>query len=469
MPPRTSARRKAQAVVETKVEETTTTKTNGTKTTAVAATKTETVAAAKKAPVKRKVASEDEHEACGSCAEDEEEKPAKKRKTTVAKGKAKKEDDMPLADRTAVSSLKRAMYIGAHVSGAGGVQNSIQNAVNIGANAFALFLKSQRKWESPPLAADAKDQFVSLAKENNYDAAAHVLPHGSYLVNLAQADADKAKQAYKSFIDDLQRCEQLGIKLYNFHPGNTGGEAREEACGRIAAQLNTAHKATKKVITVLENMAGTGNVIGTKFEDLKQIIDKVEDKERVGVCIDTCHAFAAGYDLRTPEKFHETMKEFDEVVGNKYLKAFHLNDSKAPFASHRDLHANIGTGFLGLRAFHTLVNHEPFQNLPMVLETPIDHKDANGKTVEDKKVWADEIKLLESMIGMDAESDEFKALEVELQKKGAGERDKIQDQVDRKAEKDAKKGTRGAKGAAKKGAAVGKGRKKKVETDDESE
>ncbi|GKT41973.1 DNA-(apurinic or apyrimidinic site) lyase 1 [Colletotrichum spaethianum] len=463
MPPRTSARRKAQAVVETKVEETTTTtKTNGTKSTAVAATKSKTTIT-KKPSTKRKAASDDEHESCGSCAEEEEEKPAKKRKT-AAKGKAKKEDDMPLADRTAVSSLKKAMYIGAHVSGAGGVQNSIQNALHIGANAFALFLKSQRKWESPPLAADAKEQFVSLAKDNDYDAAAHVLPHGSYLVNLAQADADKAKQAYTSFIDDLKRCEQLGIKLYNFHPGNTGGASREEACGRIAAQLNTAHKATKKVVTVLENMAGAGNVIGTKFEDLKQIIDKVEDKERVGVCIDTCHAFAAGYDLRTPEKFHETMKEFDEIVGNKYLKAFHLNDSKAPFASHRDLHANIGTGFLGLRAFHTLVNHEPFQDLPMVLETPIDRKDANGKTVEDKKVWADEIKLLERLIGMDADGKEFKDLEKELQGQGEGERSKIQDQVDRKAEKDAKKGTKGSK----KGAA-GKGKKKKAEADDESE
>lgn len=203
------------------------------------------------------------------------------------------------------------------------MDNSIQNAVNIGANAFALFLKSQRKWESPPLAADAKKKFLEQAKASDYDVGAHILPHGSYLVNLAQADAAKAKQAYTSFVDDLQRCEQLGIKLYNFHPGNTGGEAREEACGRIAAQLNAAHKATKSVVTVLENMAGAGNVIGTKFEDLKEIIDKVEDKKRVGVCIDTCHAFAAGYDLRTPEVFGETIKEFDEVVGNKYLKAFH--------------------------------------------------------------------------------------------------------------------------------------------------
>ncbi|KAF3806675.1 DNA-(apurinic or apyrimidinic site) lyase 1 [Colletotrichum gloeosporioides] len=480
MPPRTSARRKAQAVVETKVEEKTTTKANGSKSATTTAAKTKTTAAPKAAP-KRKVESEDEHEECGSCAE-EEEKPAKKRKT-AAKGKAKKEDDMPLAERTAVSSLKKAMYIGAHVSAAGGtdsprlsyddpvlltvffagVDNSIQNAVNIGANAFALFLKSQRKWESPPLAADAKKKFLEQAKASDYDAGAHVLPHGSYLVNLAQADAAKAKQAYTSFIDDLQRCEQLGIKLYNFHPGNTGGEAREEACGRIAAQLNAAHKATKSVVTVLENMAGAGNVIGTKFEDLKEIIDKVEDKKRVGVCIDTCHAFAAGYDLRTPEVFGETMKEFDEVVGNKYLKAFHLNDSKAPFASHRDLHANIGTGFLGLRAFHTLVNNEAFKDMPMVLETPIDRKDENGKSVEDKKVWADEIKLLESLIGMDAESDEFKELEEKLQKQGASERSKIQDQVDRKAAKDSKKGTKGTKKAP------AKGRKKKVESDEDSE
>ncbi|KAL0939135.1 DNA-(apurinic or apyrimidinic site) lyase [Colletotrichum truncatum] len=464
MPPRTSARRKVQAVVETKVEEEIPAKANGTKSTTVAVTKTKTAAATK--PVgKRKAEPEDEHE-CGSCAEEEEEeeeKPAKKRKTATTRGKAKKDGDMPLAGRTAVSSLKKAMYIGAHVSGAGGVQNSIQNAVNIGANAFALFLKSQRKWESPPLAADAKTQFLSLTKQHSYDAAAHVLPHGSYLVNLAQADAAKAKQAYTSFLDDLQRCEQLGVKLYNFHPGNTGGEAREEACGRIAAQLNAAHKATKTVVTVLENMAGAGNVIGTKFEDLKQIIDNVEDKERVGVCIDTCHAFAAGYDLRTPEKFEEVMKEFDEVVGNKYLKAFHLNDSKAPFASHRDLHANIGTGFLGLRAFHTLVNTELFQDMPMVLETPIDRKDENGKSVEDKQVWADEIKLLERLIGMDAESDEFKELEAELQKQGESERSKIQDQVDRKAAKDSKKGAKATKKAP------AKGRKKKVETDDESE
>lgn len=165
--------------------------------------------------------------------------------------------------------------------------------------------------------------FINNCKEHKYSAAEHTLPHGSYLVNLAQADESKASQAYKGFLDDLERCEQLGIKLYNFHPGSTGGEARPAAIARIAAQLNKSHKATKSVITVLENMAGAGNVIGSTWEDLRDIIALVEQKDRVGVCIDTCHAFAAGHDLRTPDAFNKTMAAFDEIVGCKYLKAFH--------------------------------------------------------------------------------------------------------------------------------------------------
>lgn len=208
-----------------------------------------------------------------------------------------------------------------------GVQNSVTNAVHIGANAFALFLKSQRKWTNPPLDHEAKNQFISMCKEHSYSAGEHALPHGSYLVNLAQADEDKANQAYKSFLDDLERCEQLGIRLYNFHPGSTGGDARPAAIARIAAQLNKSHKATKTVITVLENMAGSGNVIGSTWEDLRDIIALVEDKSRVGVCIDTCHAFAAGYDLRTPEAFKKTVNSFNDIVGHKYLKAFHCKFS----------------------------------------------------------------------------------------------------------------------------------------------
>ncbi|KAL6887846.1 xylose isomerase-like protein [Trichoderma evansii] len=373
------------------------------------------------------------------------------------KGKGKGDDEMILAERTAVSTLGKAMYIGAHVSAAGGVQNAVANAVQIGANSFALFLKSQRKWSNPPITAEAKNGFISQCKEHHYHANEHALPHGSYLVNLAQADKDKAKQAYDSFVDDLDRCEQLGIKLYNFHPGSTGGDTKAAAIGRIAAQLNKAHKATKTVITVLENMAGSGNVVGSTWEDLRDIIALVEDKSRVGVCIDTCHAFAAGYDLRTPETFKKTVDSFNEIVGANYLKAFHLNDSKAPFNSNRDLHANIGTGFLGLRAFHSLMNHEEFQDKPMVLETPIDRKGADGKSVEDKQIWADEIKLLESLIGMDTETEDFKKLEKELQAKGSDERKKIQDQVDKKS-----------KSALKKGKAAPK-KKKEATSDEESD
>ncbi|KAI9171920.1 Diacylglycerol O-acyltransferase 2A [Paramyrothecium foliicola] len=321
------------------------------------------------------------------------------------KKKEKAEDAMPLAERTAVSSLKKAMYIGAHVSAAGGVQNAVANAIQIGANSFALFLKSQRKWDNPPMTPEAKQGFISQCSHHSYDAAEHALPHGSYLVNLAQADEAKAQQAYNSFVEDLGRCEQLGIKLYNFHPGNTNGEARPAAIARIAAQLNKSHAATKTVVTVLENMAGGGNVIGSTWEDLRDIIALVEDKSRVGVCIDTCHAFAAGYDLRSPDAFKETMGSFNDIVGNKYLKAFHY----------------------------------AFRGMPMVLETPIDKKGPDSKAVEDKQVWADEIKLLESLIGMDTDGDDFARLDRELQVKGADERQRIQAQVDKKGGKAAKK------------------------------
>ena len=208
-------------------------------------------------------------------------------------------------------------------------------------------------------------------------------------------------------------------------------------------------------------MASHGNVIGGTFEDLRDIINQVEDKSRIGVCIDTCHSFVAGYDLRTPEAFKATLNKFDEIVGIKYLSALHLNDSKAPFSSHRDLHQNIGLGFLGLRAFHNVMNEPRFEGLPMVLETPIDRKDDEGKVIEDKSIWAKEIKLLESLIGMDAEGEEFRALETELAAKGAEERKKYQEAHERKLEKDRKAAEKGkGRGGAKK--------KKKGEDDSES-
>lgn len=315
------------------------------------------------------------------------------------------------------------------------------------------------------MTSEARDQFKEWSVEHKYDPGQHVLPHGSYLVNLAQADPAKADQAYDCFVDDLKRCEALGITLYNFHPGSTGKNPRPEAIARIASQLNKAHKATSFVVTVLENMAGAGNVIGSTWEDLRDIIALIEDKSRVGVCIDTCHTFAAGYDLRTPEAFKNTMDSFSEIVGLSYLKALHLNDSKTPLKSNRDLHANIGTGFLGLRAFHNVVNYGPFQNLPMVLETPIDEqtKGVDGKAIEDKGVWATEIKLLEGLIDIDANTEEFAKEEQRLQELGVEQRQKYQGQVDKKQQKTLDSMFKKASPKKKKAT------KKAIEDDDESD
>ncbi|MCJ1363374.1 hypothetical protein MMC16_002481 [Acarospora aff. strigata] len=417
--------------------------------------------------------------------DDSPKKPKKKRKTK----EEKEAEAMPLAVRT--TGLK--VYIGAHVSSAKGVQNSVTNCLHIGGNAFALFLKSQRKWENPPLQDENKTQFRAFCADHKYDAASHVLPHGSYLVNLAQEDPDKAAQAYTAFIDDLHRCEALGIKLYNFHPGWTGPSPRPTAISRIAHALNRAHASTTAVTPLLETMAGGGTVIGSRFEDLRDIISLVTDKSRIGVCLDTCHTFAAGYDIRTPETFAATLAEFDQVVGLRYLKALHLNDSKAPLGSRRDLHQNIGLGFLGLRAFWNVVNESRCWGVPMVLETPIevavppivekepsvenpnpskdalvkrdakDSKDAQEKgkpkptpkpkTIEDKRIWAREIKLLESLVGMDPEGEEFRKMERDLAEQGREERDKYQEAWERKVEKERVK-------EEKKGNAKGRGKKK---------
>ncbi|KAF1940713.1 AP endonuclease [Clathrospora elynae] len=347
--------------------------------------------------------------------EDHEERP----KTTNQSRNKTVNPAAPIEKRTTNTALR----IGAHVSSAGGVSNAILNIVNIGGNAFAVFLKNHRKWDSLALDPEQKRLFIELCQKHSISAADCCLPHGSYLVNLAHPDPVRKKQAYGSFLDDLIRCHTLGISLYNFHPGNANATTREDGIRIIAENLNKAHQdpATGSVITVLETMATQGNTIGSTFQDLAAIIELVKDKSRIGICLDTCHVFAAGYDLRSPEAYAHTMEKFDKEIGLKYLKAFHINDSKAPLSSHRDLHARIGTGHLGLQAFHNLMNDTRFHGLPMVLETPANVIGPNGKKIEDKSIWAREIKLLENLIGMDIESEEFKALNERLRKEGESE------------------------------------------------
>lgn len=220
---------------------------------------------------------------------------------------------------------------------------------------------------------------------------------------------------------------------------------------------------------VLENMAGAGNVIGSRFEDLRDIIALVHDRTRIGVCLDTCHALAAGYDLRTPSAFAATLAEFDRVVGMKYLRALHLNDSKAPLGSRRDLHQNIGLGFLGLRAFHNVVNEGRFEGLPMVLETPIEVRDAEGKVREDRGVWAREIKLLEGLVGLDAEGEEFGRLERELSERGREEREKFLEGLERREEVKRRKEERKRERGVGKGKAGKRGKMKGEESEGSAE
>ncbi|KAI0929317.1 hypothetical protein AcW1_006294 [Taiwanofungus camphoratus] len=260
--------------------------------------------------------------------------------------------------------------VGPHVSSAGGVENAIVNAATVGANAFALFLKSQRKWTSSDLTSQSASLFKDRMKQFGYSAA-HILPHGSYLVNLGNPDEEKREKSYQCFLDDLRRCEQLGLHLYNFHPGSTVGQATmDDSLASIASCINRAHKETAHVVIVLENMAGSGNVVGSRFCELGNIIRQVDDKSRVGVCLDTCHMFAAGYEIRTKEGWESTMAEFEREVGLEYLRGMHLNDSKVGLGSKKDRHENIGLGQLGLATFARVLSDPRTRDLPLILETP---------------------------------------------------------------------------------------------------
>jgi deoxyribonuclease IV len=277
-------------------------------------------------------------------------------------------------------------YIGTHVSTGGGVENAPQNATDIGAKAFALFTRNQRQWVSKPLTPENISQFSIACKDRGF-APEHILPHDSYLINLGSPDEDGLKKSRAAFIDEMQRCEQLGLRYLNFHPGSHLDKIDSDKClERIAESINLTLDQTQGVMAVIENTAGQGTNMGNRFEHLARIIANVQDKSRVGVCLDTCHTYAAGYDIKTDKAFNSTLDEFDRVVGLKYLKALHLNDTKKPHGSHVDRHESIGKGHLGLEPFRFIMNDQRFDDIPLILETP------------DESMWKEEIRLLYSLI-----------------------------------------------------------------------
>ncbi len=277
-------------------------------------------------------------------------------------------------------------FVGAHVSAAGGVFNAPLNAKAIGAKAFALFTKNQRQWKAKPL----DEETITKFKKNLDEAEIlpkHVLPHDSYLINLGHPEEEKRVKSLDAFIDELNRCEQLGLDRLNYHPGSHLKKISTEEClERISNSMNEAIQKTNNVKLVIENTAGQGSNLGFKFEHLAYLIENSIDKSRVGVCIDTCHMFTAGYDIRTREAYDKTWQEFDDIIGFKYLMGMHINDSKPDLGSHVDRHDSLGKGKIGLDAFRFLMNDERIDDIPMVLETI------------DESIWAEEIKLLYSFV-----------------------------------------------------------------------
>ena len=261
-------------------------------------------------------------------------------------------------------------YFGAHVSATGGVANAPLNAQQIGATAFAFFTKNQRQWEAAPLRADEVTAFATNCQRGGYTAA-QILPHDSYLINIGNPDPVKRMRSLDAFIDELSRCSQLGLDRLNFHPGShLKAIAVEECLALIAEGINKALAATKGVMAVIENTAGQGSNLGYSFEQIGQIIAQVQEQSRVGVCIDTCHAYAAGYDLATPAGFEKTFREFDQLIGFKYLKGMHLNDAMKPLGAHVDRHAPIGQGTIGVEPFKWIAQDPRFDGIPLILETP---------------------------------------------------------------------------------------------------
>lgn len=276
-------------------------------------------------------------------------------------------------------------FVGAHVSASGGVENAPENANNIGAKAFAFFTKNQRQWFASPYKEENIVKFKSRCEKYGYSPN-HILPHSSYLINLGNPTDEGVEKSRLAFFDEMKRCEQLGINRLNFHPGSHLNEISVDEClSRISESINMTLDKTSSVCAVLENTAGQGTNLGYTFEQLAQIIDKVDDKSRVGVCLDTAHALAAGYEIRTRETYDETFQKFDDIVGFSYLKGLHINDSKKELASRVDRHDNLGKGLMNMDLFSFIMNDSRMDNLPLILETP------------DTTLWAEEIQLLYSL------------------------------------------------------------------------
>lgn len=275
-------------------------------------------------------------------------------------------------------------YFGAHVSASGGADNAPANAHAIGATAFALFTKNQRQWVAKPLTAGEIDAFRKACDTYGYRPE-QILPHDSYLINLGHPEKEALEKSRAAFLDEMQRCELLGLDRLNFHPGSHLQKiTEEESLGRIAESINIALDKTRGVTAVIENTAGQGSNLGFRFEHLRYLIDRVEDKSRVGVCIDTCHAFAAGYDLRTAEACERTFAELDSIVGFEYLKGMHLNDAMKILGSRVDRHTPLGEGMIGMECFRYIMQDARFDGIPLILETP------------DEERWPEEIAMLKA-------------------------------------------------------------------------
>ncbi|MCH8556629.1 MAG: deoxyribonuclease IV [Balneolia bacterium] len=273
-------------------------------------------------------------------------------------------------------------YIGAHVSAAGGVENVPERAHEIGATGFALFTKNQRQWTAPPLIEESIRGFKENCKTFGFSPDA-IIPHDSYLINLGHPEPDKLEKSRAAFLDELQRCEQLGITMLNFHPGSHLKRISEDECIAIIAEsINIGLSKTTFVRAVIENTAGQGSNVGYRFEHLAAIMEQVEQQDRVGVCIDTAHAFASGYDLSTDEGFTQTFREFEEIVGFEKLMAMHLNDSKKELGTRVDRHDRLGEGFIGWNCFARIMKDDRFNGIPFILETP------------NPEGWAEEIAAL---------------------------------------------------------------------------